>query len=170
MIHAAVGAAAGASASDWPVTVGDVLRATAKEQCLRALALSFVAATISGQDVHVCWAGDVRAHLVENEGVVAATADDVLGEESPDWIARTYGEIDITSHRTMLTRTVTSDRPPKRASWRAAGPNGVVFVCSGPFHRHQPVTTYTHAALGKGVLDDEAAVLVVQPNEGGSGS
>jgi len=131
--------AGGGGPAGWPSRLADRLGERLRRKAAGEPAWVFFAAVaVSAAEVHACTAGDLRVHLVEDGRLTRWTRDHVLANESPEWVRRTYGGVDVQHHRTMATRALgQSGLPPEPVTWLAAGSARSVLVCSSDLHRHR---------------------------------
>jgi serine/threonine protein phosphatase PrpC len=107
----------------------------------------FCAVAASDEVVQVCTAGDIRVHLVKDGKMLHCTQDHILENESRDWVREKYGDISMSDHATLLTRTIgMCSLPPGRETWSIAAPF-IVLICSCEYHRHRSPNTYMQDLL-----------------------
>jgi len=83
--------------------------------------LTFAAALVRPEAVHVCHAGDLRVQLVQSGAVVASTIDHTIGNEHP--------ALRESPHRNVVARSLQRGLPPPdRATWPLAGPARLVIA------------------------------------------
>ena len=88
----------------------------------------FAAALVTAEVVHVCTAGDVRIRLVRGGSLLRVTRDHILANESPDWVRMTYGDIDVDTQGSVLTRSLGACQlPPESDIWPVKPPFSVLL-------------------------------------------
>jgi hypothetical protein len=161
VLAGAVAAASGEGApSRWPSRLAGELHAR-----LAALGAAygwgFFAAVAATRDrILVAHAGDLRVHLVSDGTLARVTRDHVVANESPDWLRATYGDTDLSTHRTMATRSLGAEPLRLEEDEWPTGGELRLFLCDADFHRHRAPAEYAAEALGRARPPSTAGLAV----------
>lgn len=154
LVEAAATVKYGRDASDeWPSQLASSVAARlAVKREDEPSCVIFSSAAITRDAVHICTAGDTRVHLVKNGKIQRWTRDHVLENESPEWARSQYGDIPLSDHSTMLTRTLgMCSLPPDTYTWNVTAPF-TVLVCSSGYHQRRAPEIYIQELI-KPVFD-----------------
>lgn len=107
--------------------------------------LLYAGLVIGGLTAHVCTAGDLRVHLLQDGRVLRASRDHVLANESPAWVRAHYGDSLLPAQGSVVSRSLgRSMLPPESVEWPLAGAWSIV-VASSAIHGHRPPEAYAAA-------------------------
>lgn len=92
--------------------------------------------TITRKGIFGCTSGDIMVcafnHL-QNEGSARVSRLHILSQEDPAWVKKTYGDINMADHGSVLIRTLGQDGlPPESFAW-AMTPPFTLCICSHDF-------------------------------------
>jgi hypothetical protein len=145
----------------WPSHLADALHLRIRKQSNDGPRVGwafFAAVAVTQGHIFVCHVGDLRVHLVQGGRLIQSTREHVIANESAEWVRATYGDIDMSGHQTVATRSVGAEPfRPENSTWRNSD-ELTLFICDSEYHRHRTADAYI----------DEARQLRAHPSDAGS--
>lgn len=86
-------------------------------------------------------------HLLSDGAFAHVTRDHVVAKEDPEWLAKIYGDADLSMHRTVATRAIGQEPFRAEVTEWAGGDELALFVCDADYHRHRAPAQYVADAL-----------------------
>lgn len=107
--------------------------------------LLYAGLAIGESVAHVCTAGDLRVHLLQEGRVLRVSRDHVLANESPAWVRAQYGDSLLPAQGSVVSRSLgRSMLPPESVEWPLSGAWSIVVAASA-IHGHRPPEAYVAA-------------------------